>query len=181
MDNDDFDLLTKRFAAAGTSRRRLLQLFGGGVAGGILGVAVRRDSDAFICRQPGVLCTIDAHCCSHNCFDYHCACPGPNQRVCRDRSCADCCDDRECSSGDVCCNGVCQSGCLALQESCETSNQCSQSPWPDAVCDTTGGGICSDTPVCCLPESANCPPVSSCNCCGIFSCRENADSTWTCQ
>lgn len=91
-----------------------------------------------------------------------------------------------CAKDAQCCSNNCDSDThrcvgLDLQAPCEESSQCSQTPWSGVICESNGGGVCSTGSVCCLPEGALCPPESTCNCCGTFSCQENLNSTWTCQ
>lgn len=55
-----------RALASSQPRRRILAGLAGGVAG-VFGLAHLQESEAFICRQPGVLCGKDAQCCSQMC------------------------------------------------------------------------------------------------------------------
>lgn len=73
MDGDRFDHLARRLAGA-MSRRTVVRGLGASVLGGGLALLGRERSEAFICRQNGVLCAKDAQCCSGACdlSTHHC-------------------------------------------------------------------------------------------------------------
>lgn len=76
MDGQRFDNLSRKLAS-GVSRRAALKTVLGSTAAGLLAVGARDRAAAVLCRQPGVLCAKDAHCCSGICDPdtNRCACP----------------------------------------------------------------------------------------------------------
>jgi hypothetical protein len=114
MDGIRFDGLT-RALAADQSRRRLL----GGLAAGVLGLAIGRRADAATCRAPGVSCNQDANCCFGIC--------GPKdargRRVCECEYDDDCPRFGESCNADIACiDGACVSlgevSCPVLGDLC---------------------------------------------------------------
>ena len=97
MDGHRFDGLT-RTLAGGTSRRQVLKLLAGGVAGGLRPACSRAGSSGAAprCKRVGQRCHTNADCC-----------PEQNQTICSATS-GQC---EACPAGTSLCGGQCVAGC----------------------------------------------------------------------
>jgi hypothetical protein len=180
MDGNRFDTLTKCLATAGTSRRRFLRGFGGGMTGALLaligGVGAEADT---LCKPSGHLpqskCTKNAQCCSGRCDQGNCCTP-----LTCDAYAGQCGTLSDGCGGTLTC--TCDAGqCLT----CGSDNTCVSVCNADQVC--SGGNRCcpTDRPqqcgdTCCL-DTVACDPSGSGCCVGIGNvtdggqCSQNGD------
>lgn len=134
MDKERFDNLTKAMARR-VSRRTLAA----GAVAGVASMLAISETEAFICRAPGVLCGKDAHCCSG-------LCDGASHRcVCADGlvACGGDCVDPQSDSGNcgacgvTCDDGVpCQGGHCGCPEHyvyCPVNESCVFNQCPGAA------------------------------------------------
>lgn len=186
MDETRFDELAKRMAHRGLSRRRLVAGVAGGSLGGLAALLGRQETDAFLCREPGVLCAKDAHCCSGTCVDDHCACPDAEQTVCG-RTCVDLQTDAQncgrcgqaCASTEICQGGHClvgASACAGLPDGtpCGASGaglRCCHGTCPSPTC-LSANSCCADGPTC-LAQCCTQAGASGPQCASTYSCAVN--------
>ena len=124
MDGHRFDGLT-RTLAGGTSRRQVLKLLAGGVAGGLAGVLGAGNSGAAPrCKRVGQRCHTNADCC-----------PEQNQTICSATS-GQC---EACPAGTALCGGQCVAGCTGGLVLDPTTCTCSCPPGTRGC-----GGTCVD-------------------------------------
>lgn len=142
MDDCRFDNLT-RTLARGTSRRSLLKGLAGAVLGGGAMLGGVPSGEAFMCRQPGVLCAKDAQCCSGSCDPVSHRCGG--DLPCRSAG-------HPCEGNQSCCAGlVCQASdpgaALRCTTPCTPTTCAAQGMQCGPVSDGCGGTLqCGDCP-----------------------------------
>lgn len=173
MDEERFDQLTRTLARS-ASRRTILKTMAGGFFGGTAAWPARERAAAFICRQPGALCSRDAHCCSGSCVNDHCTC-SKGRTPCASGCCdpQPACTPKTCAGAGVGCGplddgcgktldcGTCQASDTCHAASCN-AGQCVQSVGNEgAACDDTGGTCQSGQCV------TLCTPTTTCASAGV--------------
>lgn len=178
MDEHRFDNLTRSLGRAG-SRRSVLKVLASGMTGGLLALVGRQQSDAFICRQTGVLCGKDAQCCSGLCDDTTHRCLCPSGTVDCEGTCQECCTADDCSE-QTCMTVACDSGscayspipgCCTSDDQCDDENPCTTDTCDQAsnTCTHTAVGDntkCGETGVCCHGTCTDATASPNCGSCG---------------
>lgn len=162
MESDRFDSLARWFGQR-SSRRAVTRQLGAALGAGVLALAGKESADAFICRNPGVRCGLDAQCCSGHCdtgSTWRCLCPDENDTVC-DGDCVDLSSDTDhCGGCDTvcpdqsgipqcidgsCCQGQIGGSCAAGSFDCCFPNASCQ----NNVCCSVSGAGCFLNEQCC--------------------------------
>jgi hypothetical protein len=162
------DELARGLATGMMSRRRVLKVLGGSLAGGLLavfgvggGVAAADEG----CKPNGKKCRKNAQCCSGNCANGTCA-----------AACV--ANGGACTSGTQCCSGFCKGGTCAAscippgaitcveEEDCPNACRCRQDPSGAFVCLGRGTGIPCTTS-CDCPTGQVCQPFGTGGLCAL--------------
>ena len=181
MDDRCFDSLT-RAMAGGASRRGLLRLLAGGLAGGALPRLGPKEAAARDCAFVGERCSDRFRCCRGLCLNGFCVCRGV-QKDCGDRVCHNLRTDpahcgacgRACSPGLVCCDGDCFDAttddrhCGACGRVCPEGTTCCAGDCRNLLTNREHcgkcGNVCGENEVCrdgvclCRKGSARCDGV----------------------
>jgi hypothetical protein len=163
------DELARGLATGTMSRRQVLKVLGGTLAGGLLAVLGVGSGVAAAdeCKRNGKACKKDSQCCSGICSSGTCAACRPNSGSCTANT--------QCCSGN-CANGTCAAACVANAGACTAGTQCCSGCCKGGTCAASGippeAITCSGSPEDC-PEGCGCERDPS----GALVCEREGSGT----